>query len=214
MSALTSIETNRSTASLRAMALSLFPAMSWRHHGIGVLQGYVAEDIEPEIRLHVWSRRLLKPGMDVSGDIHDHRFDLVSHVLCGAVGHEEILPLQQDDGEWSMLSLTHARAAKDTGYHGPTSPLPGRFHVRRVPYVIPAGHTYRFPAGAFHRSPLVSCAGATVTVVEKHSQSDAAARILYPTATPPLMAFGHEMDWAVIGPVLEQAGEALKGGSR
>lgn len=26
---------------------------------------------------------------------------------------------------------------------------------------------------------------------------------------PPVMAFGHDMDWAVIGPVLQRAREAL-----
>jgi len=204
---LTNIERNRTTDSLRALALALFPSLSWRHHGIGVLQGYIVEDAEPEVRMHVWARALLKPGMDLSGDIHDHRFDLVSHVLCGDVGHEEIIPEEADDGEWSMLKLTHARAAKETGYHGPTESVPGKFHIRRSVHIIGEGYTYRFPAGRFHRSPLLD--GVAVTCVEKHNQSDASARILYPHALPPVMAFGHEMDWSVVGPVLQQAREAL-----
>lgn len=194
------------------MALALFPLMSWRHHGIGLLQGYVVEDAKPEVRLHVWAPELLKPGMDVSGDIHDHRFDLVSHVLAGAVGHEEILPEEADDGEWSMLKLTHARAAKEQSYHGPTELLQGRFHVRRSSFVIESGYTYRFPAARFHRSPLL--ARIAVTCVEKHNQTSASARMLYPTALPPVMAFGHEMDWAVVGPVLQRAREALSVSTR
>jgi hypothetical protein len=193
---------------MRAMALSLFPSMSWRHHGIGCLQGYVVEHVEPEVRIHVWSRRLLKPGMDESGDVHDHRFDLVSHVLCGTVGHEELIPEADPAGEWGLLQLTHARAAKENAYHGPTAPLEGRFSVRRVPLVIPTGHSYHFPAGRFHRSPLLGD-NVAVTVVEKHRQNDTPARILYPLATPPVMAFGHEMDWSVIGPVLYAAKGAL-----
>lgn len=204
---MTNIERNKCTSAMRAMALALFPSVQWRHHGIGVLQGYVVEDCEPEVRLHVWAPDLVKPGMDVSGDVHDHRFDLVSHVLCGQVGHEEIIPEESDDGEWAMLQLTHARAAKDTGYHGPTAPLPGRFHARRSSFVIEAGNTYRFPAGRFHRSPVLP--GVTVTCVEKHNQSSASARILHPIAIPPVMAFGHEMDWKVVGPVLQRAREAL-----
>jgi len=89
-----------------------------------------------------------------------------------------------------MLKLTHARAAKETGYHGPTEPLPGLFDVHRSSFVIEQGYTYRFPAGRFHRSPVLP--GVTVTCVEKHNQSTASARILYPVTLPPVMAFGHE----------------------
>ena len=205
---LTAIEHNRTAVqSLRALTLAVFPHLQWRHHGIGCLQGYVVEDAEPEVRIHVWSPKLVKSGMDESGDVHDHRFDLVSHVLVGAVAHEEIFPEEDGGGDWSMLSLTHARAAKDTGYHGPTSPLPGRFSVRRNSMMIQAGDSYRYPAGRFHRSPVLP--SVAVTCVEKHGQTSAAARILYPTATPPVMAFGHEMDWSVVGPLLQEARDRL-----
>jgi hypothetical protein len=205
---MTTIEKNRSNEALKAMALALFPSLQWRHHGIGVLQGYVVEDVDVEVRIHVWDRSLLKPGMDVSGDIHDHRFDLVSHVLCGAVGHEEIIPEEVDDGAWAMLKLTHARAAKESAYHGPTAPLPGRFHALRTAYVIESGYTYRFPSGRFHRSPVLE--GTAVTCVEKHNQSNASARILHPIDVPPVMAFGHDMDWSLIGPVMQRARAALE----
>ena len=85
--------------------------------------------------------------------------------------------------------------------------LDGHYNARRVVHLINEGHTYRFPRGRFHRSPILT--GVAVTVVEKHNQSDEAARILYPVHTPPVMAFGHEMDWSVIGPVLQRAREAL-----
>src|ERR1700722_9016956 len=198
---LTTIENNRGIQAMKAMALALFPSLSWRHHGIGVLQGYVVENVEPEVRLHIWHPQLLKSGMSLSGDIHDHRFDLVSHVLCGKVGHDEILPQSCDDGEWSMLALTHARAAKDSGYHGPTRQIEGRYTISQSNYVISEGHSYRFPAGRFHRSPVLD--GVTVTCVEKHNQSDASARIFYPTKLPPIMAFDHEIDWSIIGPVVQ-----------
>lgn len=107
----------------------------------------------------------------------------------------------------ALPKLTHARAAKETGYHGPTEPVPGRFAARKTSFCIEQGYTYRFPAGRFHRSPVLP--GVAVTIVEKHNQSDASARILYPAASPPVMAFGHEMDWSVIGPVIRRATEAL-----
>ena len=204
---MTTVDKNRGHEAMRALALALFPSMTWRHHGIGVLQGYVCENVEPEVRLHVWAPELVKPGMEGSGDIHDHRFDMVSHVLAGAVGHEEIFPHEDAGGDWSMLKLTHARAAKETAFHGPTETLIGRFAVSRASMVIPAGNSYRFPRGKFHRSPVLS--GVAVTCVEKHNQSTDAARILHPVHEPPVMAFGHEMDWSVVGPVLRHATEAL-----
>jgi hypothetical protein len=208
VSALTTVERTTTLHSLRALVLDLMPSLSWRHHGIGCLQGYVIEDVEPEVRVHVWSRALVKPGMDESGGIHDHRFDLVSHVLIGTVGHEEVLPIEDADGGWLMLALTHARAARDSAYHGPTAPLPGRFDTLTTNLFLSEGQTYRYPAGAFHRSIVMD--GVAVTVVEKHRQSNAAARILYPAASSPVMAFGHEIDWAIAGAVLREAQAALR----
>ena|ERR1700685_2369023 len=201
-------DTNVGNTSLRALALALFPSMKWRHHGIGVLQGYVIENVNPEIRLHIWDPKLLKPGMDISGDIHDHRFSFRSHVLCGSVGHEIITPHEDECGEWGMLKLTHARLAKENNYHGPTEPLSGRFSIERSLTVIPQGCSYRFQRSLFHRSVLIG--GTVVTCVEKYDQrEDVSARILHPLNNPPVMAFGHEMDWSIIGPVIERAEKML-----
>ncbi len=208
---MTTIEKNPSVEAMRAMALALLPQMSWRHHGIGCLQGYLTEDRDPEVRLHIWSHRLLKPGMEESGDIHDHRFDLVSHVLAGVVGHMEVIPELHDYGEWRMMALTHARAAKDTAYHGPTQDLPGKFAARFNQYVIETGLTYGFPAGRFHRSPLVVRGNnVAVTCVEKHRQKDVSARLLYPAGKSPVMAFGHERDMELVGSIVQAARRSLE----
>jgi hypothetical protein len=202
---------NDGHAAMRALVLHAMAGMHWRHHGIGVLQGYLCEGGDPEVRVHIWSRRLLKPGMDVSGDAHDHRFDMVSHVLCGTIAHEELTPIPCDKGDHRMLALTHARAAADNKFHGPTEPLPGTFRVLRNLMHIEAGKSYEYPALRFHRSPLVGD-GVAVTVVEKHRQQDEVrARILYPAAHPPVMAFGHDMDEALIASVLAEAKAALSG---
>jgi len=208
---LTTVLQNPNTHSLRALVAKIFPSLQWRHHGIGVLQAYVAENVEPEIRVHVWSRKLLKPGMDESGDIHDHRFMMVSHVLTGVVGHEEVIPEVKTGGGWRMMQLTHARAAKESAYHGPTTELPGEFDVRTNTMFIPTGHSYRYPAQRFHRSPLpLDDERVAVTVVEKWQQSDAPARILYPIDKPPVMAFGHDMDFSLVAGVLAKAMAALQ----
>lgn len=208
----THVMINHAAPAMRAMVLQAMGNMEWRHHGIGVLQGYLSEGADPEVRVHVWSRRLLKPGMDLSGDAHDHRFDMVSHVLTGFIGHEELMPIQAEDGDYRMLSLTHARAAAETNFHGPTGELDGRYRVERLMTAIKAGRSYTFPALHFHRSPLLGDPNAVaVTVVEKHRQrEDVRARILYPVAHPPVMAFGHAIDVDLMNSVLSQAAQALQ----
>ncbi len=207
----TEIFANPAVNAMRAMALSMLDRVQFRHHGIGALQGYVSEKTEPEVRIHIWSRALLKSGMDASGDIHDHRFDMVSHVLCGFVEHEEFFEEESSSGQYAMMSLTHARAAADTAYHGPTTPLPGRFLVQRRRHTISRGWSYRFAAQTFHRSPLdrLQENEVVVTCVEKHLQRDVPARLLYPLAVEPVMAFGHIPDRKLIESVIFEAKHRL-----
>ncbi|WP_062362316.1 hypothetical protein [Variovorax paradoxus] len=210
MSRFTKITRNQAWHSMRAMALCAMEGMQWRHHGIGVLQGYLGEGSDVETRLHIWSRRLLKPGMDISGDAHDHRFHMVSHVLCGTIAHEELSTYRYEGGDHRMMALTHARAAADNKFHGPTTALDGAFRVVRHLMRIEAGESYTFPAQHFHRSPLLGgLDDVAVTVIEKHQQQDVPARILYPAAHPPVMAFGHDMDSGLIASVLALARTAL-----
>lgn len=212
MTTLTTIKTNIAAAAMRAMALECIETVKWRHHGIGVLQGYISEGSAPETRIHIWSRRLLKPGMNVSGDVHDHRFDMVSHVLCGTIAHEELTVIEAPSGDHRMLALTHARAAADNNFHGPTTELPGTYLVHSNLMHIQAGETYTFPALHFHRSPLNGGPhDVAVTIVEKHQQrDDVQARILYPMAHAPVMAFGHDIDTTLVLSVIAQAKAALR----
>lgn len=205
MSAVTRVWRNVN-ASLVALARALLPSLSWRHHGIGVLQGYVCEGDAPEVRLHIWHPELVKPGMNDSGAIHDHRFGLVSHVLSGGIAHEECFAEEDELGDHAMLRLTHARAAADSKFHGPTEPLPGRFRVRRNTMIIHAGSSYSFPAGHFHKTtPL----GLAVTCVEKHEQKPVSARLLFPIARTPVMAFGHDMNHVLCAQIIREAVEQL-----
>jgi hypothetical protein len=212
----TTIWKSSAVSSIRALVSSVIDRVEFRHHGIGVLQGYVKENCNPEIRIHIWSPKLLKPGMDLSGDCHDHRFDMVSHVLVGQVIHESWVPTESETGDHEMMALTHARAAADTNYHGPTTPIPGRFTVDRQEFVIRAGSSYTFPAKRFHRSPLTNpyMAGVpselAVTCVEKWDQRDEPARLLYPAAHPPVMAFGHTADPELVRSIIEEAKMKLR----
>lgn len=206
MSALTRMFSNPCIGAMRMMARRLIPQLSWRHHGIGVLQGYVVEDASPEVRIHIWSPKLIKPGMTKSGDVHDHRFSMTSHVLAGSIGHEEWLPTANENGGFMMTELTHARAAADTKFHGPIRSLPGRFDVTRNNMFVHSGFSYTFPSLRFHRSPVV---GLAITCVEKHMQMVTPARLLHPVDCEPVMAFGHDMDETLCAELVNQAREML-----
>lgn len=203
----TTVEEDTGHIALRACAKELLPKLKWRHHGIGALQAYVSEGGDIEHRVHIWSPRLVKPGMTDSGDIHDHRFDMVSHVLYGIVGHDVYDTTPDPQGDWTTMKLTHARAAADSDYHGPTQPTGERFKVHVEPHVIPAGSMYKFIAERFHRSVVQQ--ELTVTWVEKHNQRDIQARLLHPIDKPPIMAFGHEMDEALVEELVALAASRL-----
>ena len=200
---MTCVGFDKSYAELRALVKLSLRQLQWRHHGIGVLQGYVSQGADPEVRVHIWSPELVKPGMTESGDVHNHRFDMVSHVLLGTVGHEEWEPIYCDDGEYTTMKLTHARAASDTKYHGPTTPTGRRLRVRRYMTTIPEGNFYTFPAGLFHRSPVI-CPMA-VTCVKKRNQGSWSAEILHPIEIPPVMAFGHDVDKSMVERIVSAA---------
>ncbi len=207
---MTSIREDNATDALRALVLAQLDRIEWRHHGIGALQGYIRENADPEVRVHIWSKRLLKPGIAESGDIHDHRFDMVSHVLSGIVIHEEVFPFPDPDGDHVMLGLTHARAAAASDYHGPTQALPGRYSVRFDRYHIKEGSSYFFPRQHFHHSPIWGGPDdVAVTVIEKRCQTKEPARLLYPADTDPVMAFGHKIDDRLVRQVVEMAYKKL-----
>lgn len=208
----TKIFENPAVRSMRALVVASLDRINFRHHGIGVLQGYIVENSDPEIRVHIWSRKLLKPGMEVSGDVHDHRFDMVSHVIAGFVDHEEFNEFADPNGSYATMALTRCRAPGNILGHGPTAAIEGRFSVNRRRMRILAGHSYSFPSQKFHRSPLDenSLGDLGITVVEKHRFLKAQARLLYPIAREPVMAFGHIPDQELIRSVVESAKERLR----
>lgn len=166
--------------------------LEWRHHGIGVLQAYLVEGEDVEHRLHIWSRSLLKSGIEESGDAHDHRFDMKSHVLFGVVFHERWRLDESSFGTWTTMTLVHARAAgAEQKWHAPMAPTGKRYSCYSNTIQIRAGEYYTFPAQQFHRSPVGEFA---VTWVEKHNQTDAPARICHPIDIPAVPAFGHDIN--------------------
>jgi len=204
----TTVRRNPAHASLVALARAIMPTMKWRHHGIGALQGYVHEGDDPEIRIHIWSKDLVKAGIHENGDAHNHRFDMTSHVLIGQIVHEEFDIEPSSTGEYTTMEVTHARKASGNNFHGPTSGTAKRYTVRRHMGSICAGNFYTFPAGLFHRN-IVS-GEITITCVEKHNQrEDIRAEVMHKFGSEPVMAFGHEIDKNLISRVFNEAMVAI-----
>jgi hypothetical protein len=174
-------------ADILASCLTLF---DWRHHGIGVLQAYINErDDGVERRLHIWHPDLVIPGIEDSGSVHDHRFDLTSIVLCGSVLHRVYQTTPNPEGNFEILTLVNARASKvGTGsFHSDPTPTGERFDVHTFDYKIDAGLGYTFGHGVFHSSTVDELA---VTLVEKRNQ-EGSARLLANRCYPLKHAFGN-----------------------
>ena len=67
--------------------------LEWRHHGLGMLQAELSE----ALRIHIWHPDLVDPKMAWPRCVHDHRFDLVSAVVVGAVID---VPCRVSEGSW------------------------------------------------------------------------------------------------------------------
>lgn len=172
------------------------PHIEWRHHGIGVLQGYLHEG-DSETRLHVWHPSLVIPGFTAeNGLVHDHRFGFTSYVLHGAILNEEYTfsrfdRMYTDDEAWIMQPVKHARKAmaEDGSYHSPLHELTQYEHriMRKSSCWYSEGEQYRMSPRQFHLSRVNSM---TVTVVMKHDVVDGPAVIARKKGVAPIHAFG------------------------
>lgn len=192
-------------AELRALVARSLPTLSWRHHAIGALQGYVAEDCEPEVRVHIWHPDLVRvdPDRD-AGRPHDHRFDLKSTVLVGSIGHEELHV--EDDANGDLLEYTVQHARKGPA---PLAATGRRLRARRVTGTIEAGHAYWFDARQYHRSFVP---GPAVTLVTKFDQKSDPARVLFPVGVDPVFGV-HPFDPRMAELYVGAAALLLKGGA-
>lgn len=164
---------------LRALVTRLLPTLSWRHHAIGALQGYVIEDRDPEVRVHIWHQDLVRVDLELDGGRpHDHRFDLRSTVLAGSIGHEELHVAEAFDGEFAEYTVQHARKGE-----APLQPTGRKLNASRISGVIRAGNAYTFPARIYHRSFVPEPA---VTLVSKYGQTSSPARVLFPDGRNPV----------------------------
>lgn len=174
---------------LREAVATLLPTLTWRWHGIGLLQAYIRESTTGmETRVHIWSKDLMLDGITGSGNAHNHRFRLVSTVLVGNIQHKELILSEDEEGRWETWTFPPARQHTEEN-RGLMVRDGKRYDIRPLPYMFTAGQTYEFETGGFHtsipRSPIV------VTIVQKHEQENIQARVLAPVDSPPVPAFGY-----------------------
>ena len=197
----------RTRRQLCAALRRALPHLAWRWHGIGCLQAYLREGSDYETRVHIWHPSLVRPGIKEQGDAHSHRFRLESTVLCGSIVHMEY----QDQGDnglgerYDHFVVDHAR----TGNHFTMVDTGVTSIYRKFAADIPAGLTYTFAKGAFHRS---SAQALTVTIVNKLRQSNTQARILVKHGAKPVPAFQPD-DKIDMRPYIKEATTKLFGAS-
>lgn len=191
-----------------AMLLALWPTLQWRHTGIGALQAYIKEGDTDELRLHIWSPSLVKHGIEDSGLCHDHRFNLRSTILVGAMTQTEFEIKENDYGTYEIYTVTHAKEAmkQEGSFH--KDPVKTNQHYNRsgTNFFIPEGHGYTFKKFAFHESRASEL---TITLLEKTEQENTRARILKPVGIPLIHAFTETQTYEQFKPILAQAREAL-----
>lgn len=181
----------------------LRPAV-WRHHKIGVLQAYLVEaahDGDREVRVHVWHPSLKLSDED-SGVMHDHRFDLTSDVLVGAM-HDTEIALRAVErsytGEiYEVWDIQNARSAQANGGHWvrKSETVPGAYVLHKVKSVYAQGARYGHPRGQFHRSEVTEL---TVTVCTKTNQVATPARLLARVGSEPKHGFDPSPNHGGIG---------------
>ena len=200
---------DREYRALCGLVAAAIPHLCWRHNGLGLLQAYLHEGTTCEQRVHIWHKSLMRPGIEESGLLHDHRFDLVSHVLVGSLAQVEYKLKPAEYGYWQLHNVVPARKALAVSgtNDGLVSALPERHAAEKRAMVVSEGYSYSFPKFQFHGTHTQT--EMVVTLVEKRAQEEAQARIMAPYGRPVVHAFADPYPEWVWLPVLEEARTAL-----
>jgi hypothetical protein len=145
--------------------------VKWRHHGLGMLQAEFADDL----RVHVWHPCLKR--MEGWRNVHDHRFDLVSAVVVGAVTDVPCHVFEKEPPEFRTelvpcSEITHAKAQKPGELPRPTSQV---WAVLDEPVGWSAGSVYTIARREFHTTRV---SGLAITVVHRQNFDERPARVL------------------------------------
>lgn len=195
---------------LRSLVYRVLRHLEWRHSGLGMLQAYITEGGQDELRVHVWHPELKVKGIDGAGLDHDHRFDMMSWMLIGQLMHSELIISQKSDRWFNMYEVVNARRAlRETGTRaGEFRFVEGPVQVEKHVMTISAGNSYFFPKRTFHETRLDS--RIAISIALKSNQEEAPARVLCDLHKEPLNAFGTSLPEVKLNLALAEAESALK----
>lgn len=168
--------------------LLLSGALDPRYHaGVGFAQVYLPSGA----RLHMWHPEF-PVEQESFGLRHNHRFDMTSHVLQGAVTHIPFSLVENPAAafqRFAVLAAHHGRAEDPQ----PISDQRYSIQIDR-PFIYRAGESYFFPKRHYHQSAGDAI---TVTLVEKSNQEEFQAEIIAPFDQPPKHGLDHNvsMSW-------------------
>jgi hypothetical protein len=163
------------------LAMSEFwdtPTRLWRHHGLGMLQS----ELDEQLRVHVWHPRLRTFAFDDFRDVHDHRFDLTSLVVVGRIDDVHYRVREVDGRYYSdrepntrMWAIVHAKAQDRTPQIA--TDLGAVHATQSACFTVGDGDWYRVPRREFHTTRVDDLA---VTLVHRTHFDHEPARILGP----------------------------------
>ncbi len=152
-----------------------FGNLRWRHHGLGMLQAELSE----ELRIHIWHPKLRTIPEDGYRDVHDHRFDLTSYVAFGEIIDTPVDVFFTDPygnlgtDTTKAWSIVNAKAQERGEVH--VKPL-GAVSVRTSESVVyKGGASYSIARGRFHRTKVD---GLALTLIHRGNFGEDQARVL------------------------------------
>lgn len=199
---------NEDLRTLQLMTAAAMPTLKWRHHGIGVLQGYVKEsDKSAEVRVHVWHPSFLVADIGLPYQIHNHRFRLYSRVLLGELRHNQYNLVEDENGSYESYTVVHARAP---GASEDVVSTGKRYNVESIDSILwRQGDSYEFARGAYHNSQAKAL---VVTLVTKLDQSEEQSCLLGTAGQPPKHGMQHTpMHDEAMRRWIEKAAAVLRG---
>lgn len=153
-----------------------------RFHGNGFTQLYVGD----AKRLHVWHPSL-SPIRDHNATIHNHRYDVMSHVVHGLLEHTVYSVVPHPDGPMQINIVNTSDPALKAQLTGPTGTGERVVAIPSGKYDMPAGSYYEFRHPDFHTSEASML---TVTVFEQvNDDRSRHPAVLSPWNEPPTHAF-------------------------
>jgi len=186
------IKKNLTHAQRMDIAIDRMPHLTFRHHGIGVLQADL--DRAGGERLHVWHPDLVKPGTAL---VHNHRFDMVSHVLTGEIHDVQFAVTPDKAGAFEV------REVMGNGQFGIPTRANGAMSDKRHA----AGKQYTIGAWTFHVTEAMPF---SVTWVERDRMRATNPSVLVLRGDKPGDAFG-DLPEVDIPAILAGALDGLKG---